>query len=474
MSDPRPQDETAPAAPPPATAAGSEGEETYALPPERVYAVQEAIEREDSHGIAALVGELFPADQADLLEALGHEDRAAVVAALAGAFDPEVLPYLDATVREEVIELLGPDRLAQMLSDLDSDDAVYLFADLDEEAQSRILARLPQAYRRLLVEGATFEEGTAGRLMQREVVAIPSAWSVGETIDFLRSADDLPDDFYDLYIVNPKHKPIGVIPTSRALRAKRPAKVSEVMDTERMKPVPLAMDQAEVADLFRRYGLASAPVVDEAGRLVGVITVDDVVDVIDEEAEDDLLKLGGVSEGDLYRDVLHTTRARMPWLAVNLLTAIVASVVIGFFESTLAQIVALAVLMPIVASMGGNAGTQTLTVAVRALAMKDLTAANARRIVGKEVIVGSINGLAFALVMGAIAWAWFDQPILGLVIGAAMIINLVAAALSGIVIPLTLERLRIDPAIASTVFLTTVTDVVGFLAFLGLATLFLL
>jgi len=471
MIDTRPQDEAE--APSPATT-GEEGEESYALPPERVFAVREAIEREDRHGIAALVGELFPADQADLLEALGHDDRGAVVAALADAFDPEVLPYLDATVREEVIELLGPDRLAQMLSDLDSDDAVYLFADLDEEAQSRILAKLPQAYRRLLVEGATFEEGTAGRLMQREVVAIPSAWSVGETIDFLRSADDLPDDFYDLYIVNPKHKPIGVIPTSRALRSKRPAKVSEVMDSERMKAVPLAMDQAEVADLFRRYGLASAPVVDEAGRLVGVITVDDVVDVIDEEAEDDLLKLGGVSEGDLYRDVLQTTRARMPWLAVNLLTAIVASVVIGFFESTLAQIVALAVLMPIVASMGGNAGTQTLTIAVRALAMKDLTSANARRIVGKEVIVGSINGLAFALVMGAIAWAWFDQPILGLVIGAAMIINLVAAALSGIVIPLTLERMKIDPAIASTVFLTTVTDVVGFLAFLGLATLFLL
>ncbi len=450
------------------------GEESYALPPERVYAVREAIEQEDAAGIIALVDELHPSDQADLLEALDHEDRATVVAALAGAFDPEVLTHLDATVREEVIELIGPDRLAKMLSDLDSDDAVYLFADLDEEAQSRILAKLPQAYRRLLVEGAEFEEGTAGRLMQREVVAIPSAWSVGETIDFLRSAADLPDDFYDLYVVNPKHKPIGVIPTSRALRAKRPAKVTEVMDIERMKPVPLAMDQSEVADLFRRYGLISAPVVDAAGRLVGTITVDDVVDVIDEEAEDDLLRLGGVSEGDLYRDVLDTTKTRLPWLAVNLFTAVVASIVIGFFEDALTQIVALAVLMPIVASMGGNAGTQTLTVAVRALAMKDLTAANARRIVGKELIVGAINGVAFALVMGAVAWAWFDQPKIGLVIGAAMLINLVAAGLSGIIIPLTLERLKVDPAIASTVFLTTVTDVVGFCAFLGLATLFLL
>ncbi len=457
-----------------APAPDSGGEESYALPPERVYAVREAIEQEDAAGIVALVDELHPSDQADLLEALDHEDRAAVVAALAGAFDPEVLTHLDATVREEVIELIGPDRLAKMLSDLDSDDAVYLFADLDAEAQSRILAKLPQAYRRLLVEGATFEEGTAGRLMQREVVAIPSAWSLGETIDFLRSAADLPDDFYDLYVVNPKHKPIGVIPTSRALRVKRPMKVTEVMDIERMKPVPLSMDQAEVADLFRRYGLTSAPVVDAAGRLIGVITVDDVVDVIDEEAEDDLLRLGGVSEGDLYRDVLDTTKTRLPWLAVNLLTAVVASIVIGFFEDTLAQVVALAVLMPIVASMGGNAGTQTLTVAVRALAMKDLTAANAKRIVGKELIVGTINGIAFAIIMGAVAWAWFDRPAIGLVIGAAMIINLMAAGFSGIIIPLTLERLKIDPAIASTVFLTTVTDVVGFCAFLGLATLFLL
>lgn len=450
------------------------GENSYALPPERIYAVEEAVERGDAEGILALVGELHPSDQADLLENLTSDARAAVVTALGGTFDPEVLPYLDAAVREEVIEQLGPDRLALMLSDLDSDDAVELFADLDEEAQSRILARLPQAYRRLLVEGATFEEGTAGRLMQREAVAIPSAWSLGETIDYLRSSEQLPDDFYDLYVVNPKHKPIGVIPASRALRSRRPVKVTEMMDVERMKPVPLSMDQAEVADLFRRYGLVSAPVVDEAGRLVGVITVDDVVDVIDEEAEDDLLKLGGVTEGDLYRDVARTVGARLPWLGVNVVTAFIAALFIGLFEHSLAAIVALAILMPIVASLGGNAGTQTLTVAVRALAMRDLTAANAGRIVGKEALVGLINGIAFGAIVGSIAWGWFGEPLLGLVIGLAMVLNLVNAALFGILVPLTLNRLKIDPAIASSVFVTTMTDVVGFCGFLGLATLILL
>ena len=452
----------------------AEAEEGYELDPEEVYAVEDAVEAQDRDAIRQRLLELYPADQADLLETLSHNDRAAAVEALGDDINPETLSYLNSDVREEVIELMGPDLLARALSQLDSDDAVAVFADLDEEAQSRILARLPQAYRRLLVEGAEFEEDTAGRLMQREVVAIPSAWSVGETIDFMRSAENLPDDFYDLYVVNPKHQPLGLVPLSRLLRARRPQKVSEVMEIERMKPVALATDQADVANLFRRFGLVSAPVVDAAGRLVGVITVDDVVDVIDEEAEDDLLKLGGVTETDLYRDVLDTTKARLPWLAVNMCTAFLAAMVIGMFEDTLAAIVALAVLMPIVASMGGNAGTQTLTVAVRALAMKDLTAANAGRVVGKELIVGIINGCVFALVVGTVAWLWFDRPEIGLVIAAAMVINLVAAALSGIVIPLTLDRLKIDPAIASSVFLTTVTDVIGFLAFLGLATLFLL
>ena len=309
--------------------------------------------------------------------------------------------------------------------------------------------------------------------MQREMVVIPSAWSVGETIDHMRESEDLPDDFYDLFIVNPKHKPIGFVPLSRVLRTKRPVRLTEIMDTE-LKSIPLTMNEEDVAYTFRQYGLVSAPVVDEAGRLVGVITIDDVVRVIDEVAEEDLMKLGGLGESDLYNDFLETVRARSPWLVVNLLTAILASLVIGLFEGTIEKVVALAVLMPIVASMGGNAGTQTLTVAVRALAMKDLSSANARRFINKELVVGVFNGLLFAVITGAIAWYWFERPEIGLVIGAAMVVNLIVAGLGGTLIPIGLERVGVDPAIASTVFLTTVTDVIGFFAFLGLAAAFLM
>ncbi|MEE8622288.1 MAG: magnesium transporter, partial [Alphaproteobacteria bacterium] len=329
----------------------------------------------------------------------------------------------------------------------------------------------------LLEEGLSWPEDSAGRLMQSELVAVPSFWTVGETIDFLRQAaerdsEELPEEFYDIFVVDPKHKPVGTIPLSRLLRTKRPVKLSDLMMPD-MRLVPVEMDQEAVAFLFRRYDLASAPVVDEAGRLVGVITVDDVLDVIDEEAEEDIMRLGGVVETDLYRAVLDTTKSRFSWLVVNLATAIVASIVIGFFEVTIRQIVALAVLMPIVASMGGNAGTQTLTVAVRALAMKELTASNTLRAVGKEVLVGGFNGVLFAVLMGIVAWLWFASPAIGLVIAAAMVINLLVAGLAGVAIPLGLERTGVDPAVASGVVLTTVTDVVGFLAFLGLAALFL-
>jgi len=455
-----------------------EGGGTFALTDEFIRRVSEALaeerEEERRERVRALAGDLYPADQADLLEALAPDERERLVQLLGGELEAETLAYLDPAVREEVIEDLGIDRLALMLSELESDDAVELFADLDEEVQRRILSGLPAAYRRALVEGLTFEEDTAGRLMQREVAAIPSAWTVGETIDYMRSADHLPDDFYDLFIVDPRHKPVGVAPLSRVLRAKRPLPITEVMDDERMMPISVDTAQGEVADLFRRYGLVSAPVVDEDGRLVGSITVDDVVDVIDEEAEDTLFKLAGVSRPDFYEDVVDTTKARLPWLCVNLLTAVLASLVIGLFEDALARVVALAVLLPIVASMGGNAGTQTLTVAVRALAMHDLTGTNAARVIGKELIVGLTNGVVFAVITGLVAYVWFNVPEVGLVIGAAMIVNMAAAALAGILIPLALERLKIDPAIASTVFLTTVTDVIGFFAFLGLASLAIL
>ncbi|MEO3433662.1 magnesium transporter [Inquilinus sp. CAU 1745] len=413
---------------------------------------------------------LHSADLADLLEHLHPEDRATIVGIIKPTLklDAEVLTHLDEEIRSQVFELLTPGEIAAALAELDSDDALTLIEGLEEEEREEILAALPVRRRLLVEEGLTFPEYSAGRLMQREYIAVPMFWTVGRTIDYLRAAEDLPDDFFLIFSVDPMHRPTGAVPLSRVLRSKRSVKIADLVQDE-VRPIAATTDQEEVAYMFRQYGLVSAPVVDDSGRLIGVVTVDDVVDVIDEEAEDDLLKLGGVAEDDFYSAVLDTSRSRFSWLGLNLLTAILASGVIAIFEGTIEQIVALAVLMPIVASMGGNAGTQTLTVAVRALAMKELSASNARRVIGKELLVGSINGLAFAIIAGGITAVWFGDPTLALVIGAAMIINLVIAALSGTLIPLALDRFRIDPAVASGVFLTTVTDVVGFFAFLGLA-----
>ncbi len=446
--------------------------ETYGISSELVRSVAEALEEGRPAEARDLTAELHEADLADLLENLDRDERPQLIKALGGDFDLEVLTYLDDSVREEVVEALEPKHIASSLSDLNSDDAVDIIEDLDEEAQQRVLAALPQAERVVLEESLSFPEDSAGRIMQRELLAVPSSWTVGETIDYMRASKDLPDDFYDLYIVDPKHQPIGFVPLSRAMRTRRPVLLTDIMN-EDMRTIPIHMDQEEVAYVFRQYGLVSAPVVDDAGRLVGVVTVDDVVHIIDEEAEEDLLKLAGVQETDLYSAVLDTTKSRFTWLLVNLFTAVAASLVIGLFEGTLQQIVALAVLMPIVASMGGNAGTQTLTVAVRAIAMRDLSSGNALRFVGKEMLVGLANGLMFAVVAGAVAWYWFDTPMIGVIIGVAMVINLVVAALSGALVPLGLEKVGVDPAVASSVVLTTVTDVIGFFAFLGLATVFL-
>jgi magnesium transporter len=324
----------------------------------------------------------------------------------------------------------------------------------------------------VIEQGLSLPEYSAGRLMQREMVAVPAYWTVGETIDYLRSAARLPEDFYVIYVVDPRHRPVGLVRLSTMLRHQRRVRLRDIMEVE-MPLISTVADQEEVARLFRDRDLLSAPVVDASGRLVGRITVDDVIDVIEEEAEDDMLRLAGVAEVDLYRAVVDTVKARVSWLGINLVTAILASLVIGLFADTIESVVALAVLMPIVASMGGNAGTQALTVAVRSLATKELTPANAKRILGKELVVGLLNGLIFAVVIGGIAWFWFGRPEIGWVIATAMVINLAVAGLSGIAIPLALERLNIDPAIASAVFLTTVTDVVGFFAFLGLAAAFL-
>lgn len=428
------------------------------------------------HAARLLAGE-HPSDVAQLLEQLDADGRAQVVDLLRPDFDAEILAYLPGDLRDELIEQLNPAELAAAVAELETDDAVDVIQDLDEQAQAEILANLPPEARALVEEGLTFPEYSAGRLMSRAFVSVPVFWTVGGLLDYLRAAavsadSDVPEQFYDIIVVDPMLRVAGTVPLSRVLRARRGVKLADILH-EDVHRLPATMDQEEVARCFRKYGLVSAPVVDGAGRLLGVITVDDVVDVIEEEAEADLLALGGVEEGDLYRAVLDTTKSRFRWLAVNLVTAIVASLVIGLFEATIQQVVALAVLMPIVASMGGNAGTQTLTVAVRALTTRELSQANALRVVGKEVLVGAANGTLFAVIAGGVAYAWFRDPLIGLVIAAAMVVNLLCAGLFGAVIPLVLDRLKIDPAVASGVFLTTVTDVVGFLAFLGLASLIL-
>ncbi|MDF2097279.1 magnesium transporter [Aquibaculum arenosum] len=436
--------------------------------------VEEALAAQDSERVNAVVENLHPADAADLLEALGADERRLLLEMVGTNLEPETLTYLDAGLREPVAAALGPGKVARILELLESDDALAFFEDLDEELRAQILARVPVTIRRLLQEGLTYPEDSAGRLMQREMVVVPSIWTVGETIDYMRAhRKEMPTDFYDLYVVDPRYRPIGKLPLSRVMRHTRPVRILTLMD-EDIQSVPVTMDQEEVAWLFKRYSLLSAPVVDDAGRLVGVITVDDVLEVVEEEAEDDLLKLGGVGEADIGEGAMATAKRRIRWLVVTLFNTIVASLVISRFEGTIEEIVALAILMPIVAAMGGNAGMQVVTVTVRALATRALTSRNTMRVVGKEVLVGLTNGLVFATIMGTIAGLWFGRVDLALVLATAMIFNMAWAGLAGTLIPLSLERFGFDPAVAAGPFLTTTTDVLGFFIFLGLATTFLL
>jgi len=467
-----------PAAPPPEEERPSqfredEEERPYGVEPEFVEEIAQQLRVGRTGAVRAELEDFHAADVADLIEQIDPDVRADLIEVLRPGFDAEVLSYLNADLREEVVDLFEPKELAAAVAELDTDDAVDVIEDLDEETRAEILANLPEEDRALVQENLAYEEYTAGRLMQRDLVAVPQFWTVGRTLDYLRAAgDDLPEDFYDLFVVDPMHRVVGAVRLSRVMRQKRSVRIADLV-TDDLHTIPGTMDQEEVANLFRQYALVSAPVVDPAGRLIGVITVDDVVHVIDEEASDDILKLGGAGDTGVYSATLDIAKARVGWLVVNLVTAFIAAGVISLFEATIEQIVALAVLMPIVASMGGNAGTQTLTVAVRALATRELSAANAWRVVGKEVAVGLINGGVFAVLVGLIAWVWFG-PMIGAVIASAMVINLFVAGLFGVLIPLGLDRLDIDPAVASSVFLTTVTDVVGFFAFLGLAAAILL
>jgi magnesium transporter len=444
--------------------------EDGAIRGEFVAAVEDAIALRDSGALRALVGELHEADVGDLLEALDPKQRPLLVTLLGADFDFTALTEVDDTVRGEILEELPPRTVAEGVRDLDSDDAVYILEDLDKEEQREILRQLPPIERVAIERSLVYPEESAGRRMQTEFIAVPPSWTVGQAIDHLRETEDLPDRFFELYVVDPDGRFLGAVPLDRLLRTKRPVSIESLMEPDRRR-VRTSDDQEEVARQFEHYNLIAAPVVDETDRLVGVITIDDIVDVIEQEAEEDIKALGGVARYEELSDpVIRVARSRFNWLLVNLATAFLASSVLGLFEGQLQKMVALAVLAPIVASQGGNAATQTMTVAVRALATHNLDAANAMRIIVREVMVGLVNGLAFAVITGVAAYAWFQVPGLGVVIGLAIVCNLVAGAMGGVLIPVILDRVGVDPAVSSGTFVTTVTDVVGFFAFLGIAT----
>ncbi|WP_306007021.1 magnesium transporter [Aquicoccus porphyridii] len=449
-------------------------EEGYGLNRREVAAILDAVDVGDRDALIELMEPLHAADIADLLEQIDSPDRRRLIALYGVEFDGDILSELDESIREEVIGVLNPDVLADAVRDLESDDVVDLLEDLEEPQQQAIIGALDDADQMVVRQALSYPEDSAGRLMQREVVAVPEHWSVGEAIDFMRGKEDLPEQFYHVILVDPRHRPTGYVTLGKIMSAPR-AQALQDMTEDSFRTIPVDQDEEDVAYAFNQYHLISTPVVDDEGRLAGVITIDDAMIVLDEEHEEDMLRMAGVSEeASLSDNVLETMRGRATWLFVNLVTAIFASLVIDLFSDTIDQMVALAVLMPIVASMGGNAGTQTMAVAVRAIATRDLTGQNARRIIRRELVVGALNGALFGLAMALVAAFWFGVPMLAVVIGSAMLMTQVAAAFGGIVIPLLLDRLKIDPALASGPFVTTVTDVVGFFAFLGLASWVLL
>ncbi len=434
--------------------------------------ITQAIEAGNAEFLVLEIDQLHESELGDLLEALDRDERKNLVDLTGRAFDLTSLTEVDEAIRLEIIDAIPNEQIAEAFREIDSDDAVFILEDMGTADQEDILAKIPVQERIGLERALDYPEDSAGRRMQTEFIAVPPFWSVGQTIDYLRETDDLPDSFSEIYAIEPTFKLAGAVELDTMLRTKRDARIGDIL-RETVHPIPATLDQEEAAMVFEQYDLLSAAVVDENGRLVGVLTIDDVVDVIHEEAEEDIKLLAGVGDEELSDKVLETARSRFTWLLANLATAIAASIVIGLFDATIEQMVALAILMPIVASMGGNAGTQTMTVAVRALATRDIDTYNAKRIILREGLVGLINGLIFAVIIGLIAMFWFGNEMLGLVIAVAMIINMVSAALAGILIPLGLQKYKIDPAIASSVFVTTITDVVGFFAFLGLASVWI-
>ena len=440
---------------------------------EFIASVNSALDEGKSEEAINLAKSLHYADLADLLENLGHTRREELVEALRDSFDPNIFAELDETVRERVIIQLGNSRVAEAVAELQVDDAIDVVEELGEDKQLKILASLPKNERALIEEGLSYPEDSAGRLMQRDFIAVSFEWSVGQTIDFMRDSEELPTDFFDIFLMDNEHYPVGTVPLGRIIRSNRNVKLFEIM-RKHIKIIPVSMDQEEVAFLFRQRDLMSAPVVDN-GVLVGTITVDDIVDVIHEEHEEDIMRLAGVGEeDDLYSAVIDTMKSRFSWLLIHLLSALLAAYVISLFAGTIQELVALAILMPIVATMGGTASIQTLTVAVRAIAMRELTPSNAYRTIGKEITVGVLNGLIFASIIGFIVYAWFDSALLGVVIGLAIIVNLIVAGFVGSSLPIILQSLGFDPAVASSAFLTSITDIIGFYVFLGLAASLLL
>ena len=422
----------------------------------------------EEHDVAEMMEPLHAADAGDVLEALDNDERVQLVQMLGDKFDYLALTEVDDTVRSELIEELPVEDVARGVSTLDSDDAVYILEDISSEDREEILAQMPAFERLSLKRSLDFPEESAGRRMQTEFIAIPPFWTVGQTIDYLRAEKELPDEFFQLYVVDPSYRVLGTIPLDKFLRSKRQVRIEDLM-SEAALTVDATEDQEEAARIFERYDLVEVGVVDENKRLVGVLTVDDMVDVIHEEATEDIKLLGGVGDEEISDSVFRAVRSRAPWLVVSLLTATLSSFVIALFDASIEQMVALAALMPIVASMGGNAGTQTMTVTVRAIATRDLDRARVRRLILREMSGGFLNGCIFAILVGTITATRYLNPSLGFVIGMAMIVNMIAAGSAGILIPLTLDRLKVDPAIASSVFVTMITDVVGFFAFLGLA-----
>jgi magnesium transporter len=433
--------------------------------PERLRAFLEAGRTDD---VALVMAPLHHSDVGDVLEQLDAEERLALVHGLGDRFDFSALTEVDESIRLDIMEALPNAEIARGVAELDNDDAVFLLEDLEQEDRDEILDALPTFERLALKRSLDFPEESAGRRMQTDFIAIPPFWTVGQVIDYLRAEKDLPDEFYQLYVVDAAYKVLGTLPLDKFLRAQRATKIDEIMNTN-LVLVNAEEDQEEAARSFERYDLVEVGVVDESGRLVGVLTIDDMVDVIHEEADEDIKLLAGVGDEDVSDTTVDTVKSRVPWLVINLFTAVTVSFVIGLFDATIEQMVALAVLMPIVASMGGNAGAQTMTVTVRALAMRELDGGRLRRLIRREMVVGVANGVIFAILIGIVTALRYGNVQLGIVIGLAMVINLIVAGTFGILIPLTLDKLKADPAIASAVFVTTVTDVVGFFAFLGIA-----